>query len=89
MMKKQVLSFLYLLFFFHSASVVGQATVKDTVTRRAAINYSQKSNVVQYKPETPPLIPIAGAPKPSYSYLWELGDGHYSKEAAPKHVYKN
>jgi PKD repeat protein len=49
----------------------------------------QNGNVVSYKPETPPLIPIAGAPKPSYSYLWELGDGHYSKEAEPKHVYKN
>ncbi len=66
-----------------------QTKVKDTVTRRASITYNQKANAVTFKPETPPLIPIAGAPKPSYSYLWELGDGHYSKEAEPKHVYKN
>ena len=66
-----------------------QTKIKDTVTRRAAINYNQKGNLVTFKPETPPLIPIAGAPKPSYSYLWELGDGHYSKEAEPKHTYKN
>ncbi|WP_304197822.1 PKD domain-containing protein [Flavobacterium alvei] len=66
-----------------------QTKVKDTVTRRANITYNQKANALKFKPETPPLIPIAGAPKPSYSYLWELGDGHYSKEAEPKHVYKN
>jgi hypothetical protein len=66
-----------------------QVKVKDTITRRANIGYDQKGNLVTFKPETPPLIPIAGAPKPSYSYLWEMGDGHYSKEAEPKHVYKN
>jgi len=68
---------------------MGQTKVKDTITRRANIVFIQNGNNVTYKPETPPLIPIAGAPKPSYSYLWELGDGHYSKEAEPKHVYKN
>ena len=65
-----------------------QTKVKDTVTRRANITYTQKANALKFKPETPPLIPIAGAPKPSYSYLWEMGDGHYSKETEPKHVYK-
>ena len=71
-----------------SMLLFSQAKVKDTVTRRASIGYNQKGNLVSFKPETPPLIPIAGAPKPSYSYLWELGDGHYSKEAEPKHTYK-
>ena len=72
-----------------SAMVLAQTKVKDTITRRANISYIQKGNSVTFKPETPPLIPIAGAPKPSYSYLWEMGDGHYSKQAEPKHVYKN
>lgn len=72
-----------------SAMVLAQTKVKDTITRRANISYTQKGNYVTFKPETPPLIPIAGAPKPSYSYLWEMGDGHYSKQAEPKHVYKN
>ena len=72
-----------------SVLAIGQTKVKDTITRRAHIVFIQNGNAVTYKPETPPLIPIAGAPKPSYSYLWELGDGHYSKEASPKHVYKN
>jgi len=84
-MKKQI-SIFFILFSIFSFS---QIKVKDTVTRRANITYNQKANAVKFKPETPPLIPIAGAPKPSYSYLWEMGDGHYSKEAEPKHIYKN
>ena len=83
---KPLSSILSILF---SVLAIGQTKVKDTITRRAHIVFIQNGNAVTYKPETPPLIPIAGAPKPSYSYLWELGDGHYSKEAAPKHVYKN
>lgn len=76
-------------FILFSILSIGQTKIKDTITRRANIVFIQNGNAVTYKPETPPLIPIAGAPKPSYSYLWELGDGHYSKEAEPKHVYKN
>ena len=83
---KPLSSILFILFSIFSFS---QTKVKDTITRRANIVFIQNGNAVTYKPETPPLIPIAGAPKPSYSYLWELGDGHYSKEAEPKHVYKN
>ncbi|KAF2507685.1 PKD domain-containing protein [Flavobacterium zhairuonense] len=83
---KPQLSIFFLLFSIFS---IGQTKVKDTITRRANIGFIQNGNAVSFKPETPPLIPIAGAPKPSYSYLWELGDGHYSKEAEPKHVYKN
>ncbi|KFF16423.1 DUF7849 domain-containing protein [Flavobacterium hydatis] len=83
---KPLLSILFILFSIFSFS---QTKVKDTITRRANIGYSVNGNLVSFKPETPPLIPIAGAPKPSYSYLWELGDGHYSKQAEPKHVYKN
>ena len=83
---KPQLSVLFILFSIFS---IGQTKVKDTITRRANIGFIQNGNAVTFKPETPPLIPIAGAPKPSYSYLWELGDGHYSKEAQPKHVYKN
>lgn len=84
-MKNQLSLFFFLLSFISFS----QTKVKDTVTRRATITYNQNRNAVKFKPETPPLIPIAGAPKPSYSHLWEFGDGHYSKEAEPKHVYKN
>lgn len=84
-MKKLLCCFILL----SSAMVLAQTKVKDTITRRANISYTQRGNSVTFKPETPPLIPIAGAPKPSYSYLWELGDGHYSRQAEPKHVYKH
>jgi PKD repeat protein len=83
---KQTLLFF---FFIFTLPFYAQTKVKDTITRKATITYNQKGNAINFKPETPPLIPIAGAPKPSYSYLWELGDGHLSKEEEPKHVYKN
>jgi PKD repeat protein len=78
-----------ILFALFSLLSFSQTKVKDTIVRRAKIQLEQKANAINFTPETPPLIPIAGAPKPSYSYLWEFGDGHYSKEVAPKHVYKN
>lgn len=84
-MKLQI-SIFFILFSVFSFS---QTKAKDTLTRRANITYNQKGNSLKFKPETPPLIPIAGAPKPSYSYLWEMGDGHYSKESEPQHVFKN
>ena len=89
-LKKTVMKSLLVFLISFSASITfSQTKVKDTITRRATINYNQNGNTVSFKAETPPLIPIAGAPKPSFSYLWELGDGNYSKEAEPKHVYKN
>ncbi len=88
---KKILTFSLLISFFLNlhAQTKSLSKVKDTVTRRANIKFEQKLNTLRFYPETPPLIPIAGAPKPSYSYLWEMGDGHYSREPEPKHVYKN
>ena len=87
-----------LLFFFHSEFTNSQTTrgvaernvvkVKDTITRKATIGYDKKGNLVTFKPETPPLIQVAGAPLASFSYFWEMGDGSFSKEKEPKKVYK-
>ena len=80
---------LYLfIFFLSSFFLFSQTKVKDTITRRATIGYDKNGNQVSFKPETPPLIQIAGAPKANYSYLWEMGDGNYSKDPNPKHKYK-
>lgn len=68
--------------------VFSQTKVKDTVTRKATIGYDKKGNQVSFKPETPPLIQVSGAPPASYSYFWEFGDGSYSKAKEPKKVYK-
>lgn len=65
-----------------------QVVKKDTVTRRANIQFEKKGNAVQFNAETPPLLPIAGAPPASFTYFWEFGDGTYSKEPKPKKVYK-
>lgn len=74
--------------FLQTKTVEGQTKVKDTITRRANIGYDKKGNLVSFKPETPPLIQVAGAPKASYSFFWEMGDGSFSREPAPKKVYK-
>lgn len=86
-MKKLKLLLLVLLF-FHPKVVEGQTKVKDTITRKATITYDKKGNQVIFKPETPPLIQVAGAPPASFSYFWEMGDGSFSKEKEPKKVYK-
>lgn len=62
--------------------------VNDTITRVANIGYDANGNEVSFMPDTPPLQQIAGAPKAFYSYFWELGDGAYSFEKSPKHVYR-
>lgn len=79
---------LVLLAIFATTFSFSQTKVKDTITRRATIGYDKKGNLVSFKPQTPPLIQIAGAPKANYSYFWEMGDGSYSKEIEPKKVYK-
>ena len=60
----------------------------DTLIRKASINHLKEGNSILFTPETPPLNQIAGAPKAFYSYFWEFGDGHYSKEKAPQYTYK-
>lgn len=82
---KRILLLLFFLVTFISNS---QIKVKDTVTRRATIGYDKKGNLVSFKPQTPALIQVSGAPTATYSYFWEFGDGSYSKEIEPKKVYK-
>jgi hypothetical protein len=66
-----------------------QEQQKDTLARTATILYNTIENEVNFIPKTPALEQIAGAPKAFYSYYWEFGDGNYSKERAPKHIYEN
>jgi PKD repeat protein len=77
-----------ILFMLLSVFCFSQNKVKDTITRRATIVPNQKANVLNFQAEVPTLNQILGAPKANYSYLWEMGDGSYSKEPNPKKVYK-
>ncbi|WP_121908726.1 DUF7849 domain-containing protein [Ulvibacter antarcticus] len=61
----------------------------DTLRRSANIGFDRNGNLVSFKPETPPLQQIAGAPKAFYTFYWEFDDGTYSTEKEPKHAYKN
>ncbi len=66
-----------------------QEIENDTINRSATINYTVDENKVFFNPQTPQLNQIAGAPKAFYTYYWEFGDGNYSFEKEPKHVYKD
>lgn len=82
---------------FYAASVLllllshilpAQVLPEDTVKREAVIEIQKNGNRVRFIPVTPPLNQIAGAPEAFYTYFWEFGDGHYSFDKNPDHVYK-
>ncbi|SHG92423.1 PKD domain-containing protein [Winogradskyella jejuensis] len=67
-----------------------QNTATDSIKPRvASINYKTAGDSLSFTADTPPLEQIAGAPKAFYTYYWEFGDGNYSKEKNPKHIYKD
>ncbi|PKQ46832.1 PKD domain-containing protein [Confluentibacter flavum] len=76
------------LFLISVYSYAQKLIVNDTLTRVANIKNTTNGNDVLFTPETPTLNQIAGAPKAFYTHYWEFGDGHYSTEEKPKHVYK-
>lgn len=53
------------------------------------INVLLKNNQANFNSVLRPLQQIAGAPEPFYSYYWEFGDGHFSFEERPKHIYRD
>ncbi|ALJ05271.1 hypothetical protein APS56_09115 [Pseudalgibacter alginicilyticus] len=79
----------FICFLFFCTYTYGQRIVTDTITRTATINHTANGNQVVFTPETPILNQIAGAPKAFYTHFWEFGDGNYSTEENPKHIYKN
>src|SRR5436853_403659 len=48
-----------------------------------------ENNRVKFGSLLRPLRQIAGAPASFYSYFWEFGDGSYSFEKEPVHIYKD
>jgi hypothetical protein len=86
-MKEQLTFFIFFLLFF---TVKGQQVqANDSLKKVAGIKYNTSGNEVNFTPQTPVLDQIAGAPKAFYTYYWEFGDGHYSTDKTPTHIYKN
>ncbi|MCF6180513.1 PKD domain-containing protein [Lutibacter sp.] len=82
-------NYFILFFLLFQTCFYAQEIENDTINRSATINYTVDENKVFFNPQTPQLNQIAGAPKAFYTYYWEFGDGNYSFEKEPKHVYKN
>ncbi|SFG92208.1 DUF7849 domain-containing protein [Pedobacter insulae] len=82
-MRKTVLIILLLL---GTGSIYAQVLPTDTVP--AIIHYTTTNGVTKFSSELRPLRAIAGAPAPFYTYFWEFGDGGFSFEPEPMHVYK-
>lgn len=53
------------------------------------INYTLHGDSVKFSSELRPLRQISGAPEPFYTYFWEFGDGGFSFQKEPQHVYAN
>ena len=55
--------------------------------RQADFVASQSGDAVKFTPVLPPLIQRAGAPPAFYDHYWEFGDGDFSFEESPAHIY--
>jgi len=85
-MNKRFLSLLFSIFFV--CVYAQQSITRDTITRTATIKETVSGNNIVLTSEKPALNQIAGAPKAFYTHFWEFGDGNYSTEETPKHIYK-
>ncbi len=71
-----------MLFFLNMASLSAQSVEKqaDFITRNTG-------DTVLFAPVLPALLQMAGAPQAYYEHYWEFGDGTFSFEESPRHVY--
>jgi hypothetical protein len=65
------------------------ASAQRTDTVPASVNLQLQDNQATFSSSLRPLRQIAGAPAAFYSYFWEFGDGTFSFEEQPRHVYKD
>lgn len=56
--------------------------------READFTTTKEGQATRFSPQLPPLQQIAGAPAAFYTCFWEFGDGDYSFEENPSHIYE-
>ncbi len=62
---------------------------QDVDTASANIQIKIDNNKANFNSTLRPLHQIAGAPSAFYTHFWEFGDGKFSFEANPSHVYSD
>ncbi len=62
-------------------------TAPIEATQAVDFHTTSASSGLQFVPDLQPLTGLAGAPPPFYEYFWIFGDGHFSREESPIHVY--
>ncbi len=72
------------------AIVSGQSLPSPSLdTLPVQLSWQQKDSIIQFQSHLRPLRQIAGAPEAFYSYFWEFGDGNFSFEEQPQHVFRD
>jgi hypothetical protein len=83
-MKKSLILFPALLF-----AVLLCAQNTPVPTRATDFSITMEGAGVRFYPEVPPLQQTPGAPPAYYTCFWEFGDGSFSTEKSPLHLYAN
>jgi len=73
----------FFLFLFLAAFSLGAQTPE----RQADFMTRNIGDTTLFAPVLPPLVQMAGAPQGYYEHYWEFGDGAFSFEENPRHVY--
>ena len=68
---------------FLSATRLGAQTPE----KQADFMIRNTGDTTIFAPVLPPLVQMAGAPQAYYEHYWEFGDGTFSFEENPRHVY--
>lgn len=78
-----------LLVFCAGAIAQAKKPVTDSTISTDSIIVTPDEGGLKFSSSLRPLLQIAGAPEPFYTYFWEFGDGSFSFEKEPTHSFLN